>query len=285
MKNTSKSRHLIVGLAIWTTMLALLLNACSPANLSGSAGMDGENPTDELVALPPLEEPPTNTPEPTDVIATLPSLEVASSTPTPIPPDFALGLMCSANAQQMSVTISNHGGAMLTAGTYTVLDPNTNQSTTSNFQLAADGQISFTAVGNAKVTLQYGTVTLAGTGTCMPQPTATHTPTRTSTPTKTPTPQPAPNLIMSISCTANLRASFAITNQGGSMPTFGTYTILNPNSGQSTTSNFQLTALGELTFKTAGNARVTVQYGTQTLQATATCTPQPTATRTPTLNP
>jgi hypothetical protein len=55
--------------------------------------------------------------------------------------------------------------------------------------------------------------------------------------------------------------------------------------GQSTTSNIQLAAHGELTFKTAGNARVTVQHGTQTLQATATCTPQQTTTRTPTLNP
>lgn len=285
MKNTSKSRHIIVVFAIWTTMLALLLNACSPASLSGSAGMDGENPTDELATLPPLEGPPTNTPEPTDVIATLPSLEVASSTPIPPAPDLTLGLACSADAQQVTVTIRNHGGAMLTPGTYTVLDPNTNQSTTSNFQLAAGGQISFTAVGNAKVTLQYGTMTLAGTGTCMPQPTATRTPTRTSTPTKTATPQPAPDLIMIISCTTNLRASVTITNQGGSMLTFGTYTILNPNSGQSTTSNFQLAALGELTFKTAGNARVTVQSGTQTLQATATCTPQPTATQTPTRNP
>jgi hypothetical protein len=279
MKNTSKWRHIIVVLMLWTTMFALLLSACSPANLAGSAGMD------ELATLPPLEESPTNTPEPTDVIATLPPLEVASSTPTATAPDFTLSLSCLANAQQMRVTIQNHGGAMPTPGTYTVLDPNTNQSTTSNFQLAAGGQISFNTVGNAQVTMQYGTVTLVGTGTCMPQPTATRTPTRTRTPTTTPTPQPAPNLIMSMSCTANLRASVAITNQGGSMLTLGTYTILNPNSGQSTTSNFQLAALGELTFKTAGNASVTIQYGTQTLQATATCTPQPTATQTPTRNP
>jgi hypothetical protein len=264
MKNTLKWRHFIVVLAIWTTLLVLLLSACSASNLAGSAGMD------ELATLPALEESPTNTPEPTDVIATLPPLEVASSTPTAPAPDFTLGLSCLANPQQMRVTIYNHGGAMPTPGTYTVLDPNTNQSTTSNFQLAAGGQVSFTTVGNAQVTMQYGTVTRTGTGNCMPQPTATRTPTATATP------PPAPNLIMNISCTANLRASVAITNQGGSMLTFGTYTILNPNSGQSTTSNFQLATLGELTFKTAGNARVTVQYGTQTLQATATCTPQPT---------
>ncbi len=198
MRNMSKWRHIVVVSMIWTTTLALLLSACGSANLSGSAGMEGEpptdtlEPTDEIATLPPVEPPPTNTPEPTDVIATLPPLEISSSTPTATAtqqPHLGMGFSCKANSNAL-FKITNSGGAMPSPGTYTVTNPNNGTSTTSNFQLAANGQTSFTAVGNAIVTMQYAGQTLQATGACTPPPTRTRTPSPTRTPTKTRTPTP-----------------------------------------------------------------------------------------------
>jgi Tol biopolymer transport system component len=269
-----------------------------------------ESPTAEAPATdPPVAAPPTDTPTPTPVIESTGG-EVATATPTPTPTSpgasdawdkstIKVSGACNASTGQVEFTITNGGSAMQGPTTWSATAPGVSVSPSSGSITLGAGESIVVVLGpypGVKVSIVVnqrpghpGTGVAKADATCAAKAGAAAVAPATSTPTPTNTPaEPDPYLGLGVACNRDLSATFSIANNGGPMKG-GTYTISEPGKSPQTVS-FDLGSDESISFNTAGNATVTVQYSTSELEvvnlgATGTCLPLPTNTPTATSTP
>ena len=215
-------------------------------------------------------------PSPVSASATCPT---PTPTPTPIPPDIAISSSCTLGAVGL-FTITNNGGAMLTAGSWT-LTLDTTPIATQAFQLAAGASTSVSTSG------LFGVLELTASGGGIPSPVTSSATCPTPTPTPTPVP---PDIAISASCTLGAVGLFTITNNGGAMLTAGSWT-LTLDATPIATQAFQLAAGASTSVNTSGLFGVLELMASgggipSPVTSSATCpTPTPTPTNTPVAAP
>lgn len=275
--------------------------------------LPSDTPVSESAAVvdstPTYTPTPTNTPVPTATAtdqqqARVAPLSVATDTPTatatlvptetftPAPtntkapsPDLGLGVACN-NDTTATFTIVNDGGA-LTGGSYTVTEPGKSTVTVA-LNMGAGDQVSFTAAGNANVTVEYSTaelqsVNLFAQGECLPlptntpskTPTASRTPTVSRTPSPTNTAGPSPTPTVSRTPTATRTSTSTIT-PGPSPTKTATRTPKPSNTPKPTKTATSTHTPGPSPTPTA--SRTPKPSNTPTATTTSSNTPAPTST-------
>lgn len=325
----SNRNFITLAVALVILVIAAVLLSTNSVNLSGTAGLEA---TEEVIAdlpttEPPSAEPPTAdspteappvTEEPTvaqsevteEATAELPTTEPPTDEPAGDPPMMMQaqaaqvtpplivisGACFVPNEASVTFTITNNGGDMFEAGSFTVTESGQTGSAQSIFLTAGQsiGPITLSAFGTSGVTVLYrsfessdpgsfdsqaqgfqtcrqpqpNTPTPTFTATDGPSPTATGTGTATMTPTDGPSPTPTATRIPSarinynVSCIGpNLEmARFTLINSGGPMQSPGQYTIDVPGQPLEGPFPFQLATGESITFDRPGNARVSGSY-------------------------
>jgi len=180
------------------------------------------------------------------------------------PPQLTAVGTCTSDTALATFIITNSGGDMLKAYTYTVKDSAGNVVKTDFFQLNAGGSLSVTASGSYGVLTLFitddkGTTTDAAMTTCVKQPKLT---------------------AVGVCTDDTAQATFVITNSGGDMPTSYTYDVKDSAGNVVKTGSFKLNAGGSETVTANGiygvlTLSITDSKGTTTDAATTTCVKPP----------